>query len=251
MKRVIDAVRKILDPRGPLGEVVSPNVTFKERQGLPIQSPHSQRVDVAHNQHVPPGTVVTRRFVGMNEESAPPGLERTVGNYLFEKWRPVYAKADSDDVLAILSSSQTQVGWSVTQEVRSVHCDCTHAKFGRNGIHEKCGRARRSLSDEEFIEQVQQQQIAPQDQYLNGYYETIRGNDPLYFEGRVLTGGTRISGGRAEYNAKTKNMVHWDQGFVERRAIEEHKVSQAGVDGARDRMELYSKTQMPRKLGEL
>ena len=76
---------------------------------------------------------------------------------------------------------------------------------------------------------MQSTQIQASDEWANGYYETIPGNDPVILNGEILRGeatydengkmthdgivrgGTMITGGRRQYRAATKGMVTWDK----------------------------------------
>jgi hypothetical protein len=140
------------------------------------------------------------RFVPLSEAvDVPKDRVRQVSAFVEEVWAPVYATTTSTDLATILVVSQQQTGWTVTQRQSA------------------SSRQRARLSAEQFIEQLQSTQIQASDDWANGYYETIPGNDPIWIDGKRLTGGTRITGGRREYAEKTKGMVLWDRGFIEQR----------------------------------
>jgi hypothetical protein len=236
LKRLLD---KVIDPRGPIGEWLSPSITFKPRAGLPIAAPFSARAEMGTSAEVE-RALAAPRFVRADEADAPANRVRQVSAFVAERWAPVYAKTESMDLVEILRASETLIGWQVTQHVHSAHCDCTHARFeiesdGRM-VHHACGRARKPISAEAFNEIVKSMQVQSTDDFYNGVYETIPGNDPIVLEGELLCGqptydsegrmthdgiirGTMIKGGRREYRERTKGFVHWDKGFLEQRKI--------------------------------
>jgi hypothetical protein len=196
--RLLQGLKKALDPRGPLGEVVSPSDVFKERLGLPVSSPHVQRVNLPAPAHIE-RTLAAPRFVALADAvDVPRDRVRQVSAFVAEHWAPVYASTDSTDLATILLTSQQQIGWTVTQRQSA------------------SSRARRKLSAEQFAEQLQTAQIQATDEFYNGVYETIPGNDPIVIDGKTLR-GTVITKGRTEYEQRTKGMVHWDVGFVKER----------------------------------
>lgn len=231
-------IKDAIDPRGPIGQWLSPAVVYKERQGLPTTNPYVMRVQLETSAAVEKA-IAPSRFVKMGEEQAPAERVRLLSAFIEEVWAPVFAAVESTDYHALMFARPEQVGWTVTQRERSAYCDCTKARFSKDADgefrHEACGRARKHLTDEEFVELVQAQQMIPSDEYFNGYYDTIPGNDPVILDGEVLKGqpvydsegrmvhdgtirgGTMITGGRREYEQKTRGMVHWDKGFVRER----------------------------------
>jgi hypothetical protein len=250
--KIVAIAKRLLDPNGPIGQWLSPSEVYKDRAGLPIASPHSLRVD-SHT--AVPGEIAravqVKRYVAFGEEVPPSGRTRLVGRYIIEDWSPVYATTDSENILDAITASQTQVGWNVTQRVRNPYCDCTHARFSSDGTHSVCGRARRSMDDAEYIEHVQSLTVAHSDEYLNGFYETIKGKDTIMTTAGPATGGHRITGGRAEYRRLTRNMIHWDKGYIVERARYEADDKQKKKDSVRVKAEIVSKRSLPRKLGEL
>lgn len=229
---------KLVDPRGPIGEVASPSDVWKSRAGLPVSSPHSIRVELETTAEVERALAPTR-FVASTEANPPPNRVRVLSAFVEEVWQPRYQVTTSTDPFEIVRASETLIGWKVTQRVRNAYCDCTKARFSRTAdgayVHKDCGRARKHLTHEQFVEVIQHQQVQASDEFYNGYYETIPGTDPLMIDGEIvkgtpvydkdgkclhdgtITGGTLIRGGRADYNAKTKGMVHWDLGVVRER----------------------------------
>lgn len=132
---------------------------------------------------------------------------RSVNAFIEEHYAPVYAKIDSTDLSVIFATRPEIVGWRVTQRVK------------------KMARARAPMTAEQFAEHIQSLQIQPTDDHYNVYMETLPGNDPVILDGKVLTaadgtvirGGTQIKHGRREYRDKTKNVIHWDKGYVAQR----------------------------------
>jgi hypothetical protein len=220
--RLLDAIRKAVDPRGPLGEVLSPSEVFKDRLGLPIAAPHTARAVLAASKEQVEHALAAPRFASL-DESAPPNRVRQVSAYVEEHWSPVYAKTDSTDLATILVTSQQQIGWTVTQR------ESEQSRLAR----------RAQQNAEEFAEVLQSMQIQASDEFYVGYYETIPGNDPVILDGEILRGeatydengkmthdgivrgGTYIRG-RKHYNAATKGFITWDKG-----AWAEHERAQA------------------------
>ncbi len=233
---MIEWLRRIVDPRGPLGAVLSPADVYKERAGLPVATPHAARpfgTTAAVERALAPA-----RFVSVND-AAPGPKVRAVSAFIEEEWAPVYATAKTlAEVQRLAASGPTLIGWRVSQRPRSPHCDCTTARFTKRGdewVHEACGRTGQHLTDEEFIEIAQTLSIQASDEYYNGLYPTIPGGtDEIVIDGELLRGqptydangkmthdgivrGTVIKHGRTEYREKTKGMVLWDKGVVKER----------------------------------
>jgi len=251
---VFTFLRRLLDPRGPVGEIVSPTIAFKSRQGMPVSSPHTQRVDaftvrpeeIAH-------ACAPVRYVAVGNETPPAGRVRLASRYVEERWSPVYAKTDSEVISEIVAAGQTLVGWKIVQSPRAPYCDCTSATFTKEGdefIHLTCGRGRRHLSDQEYIEQVQSLQIQVSDEWANGFYETIPGDDFVMTSAGPAKGGTRITGGRAEYRRKTKGFIHWDKGFLQQRAKAQDAEQSKWKKGVRPLVEKLAAQILPHR-GEL
>jgi hypothetical protein len=225
---MFDWLRRLADPRGPLGEVVSPAIVFKERQGLPIAAPHTQRAPA--------------RFIAAADAiDVPIERVRQVSATLEEVWEPVYRPIDSTDLFTLLHTQPELLGWNVTTRALT--------------------RARRYLRDEEE-ERIQSLQVIPSDAYYNGIYETIPGNDPIVLDGEVLRGtptynpdgsikhdgilrGTVITGGRAEYRRRTKGFVHWDKGFVAAREAAQAEMASRPVRNVRRALEATAARCLP------
>jgi hypothetical protein len=200
------ALAKLLDPAGPLGEVLSPAVVYKERQGVPV----TQKVELRAPAHLE-AALAPVRFVALTDAvDVPASRVRQVSAFVEEHWSPVYQKTDSRDMVEILRASQTQVGWEVRQRPAA------------------STRARKYETAEQFVEIAQSAQIQATDEFYVGYYETIPGNDPIEIDGKVVTGGTRI-GSRTAYNAATKGFVHWDAGFWEQKKRAEAEMASRPV----------------------
>lgn len=142
--------------------------------------------------------IAPARFVPAAEAiDVPRARTRQVSAYIEEVWAPVYGTTDSTDMLEILRASERLVGWNVTQRIAA--------------------SAKARMTAEQYAEVLQSAQFQVADEFYNQYYETIVGNDPIEIDGKIVTGGTRITGGRREYREKTKGYVHWDAGYVKER----------------------------------
>jgi hypothetical protein len=244
--RLLEALKRLVDPVGPLGSVLSPADVYKERAGLSVASPHMQRVELNA-----PGDIqqalAAPRFVSMEEAvDVPRDRVRQVSAYVEEHWTPKMAATESTDLAVILVTSQQQVGWTVTQRPAA------------------STRARKYQSQEEFEQVIQSAQIQASDDIYNGYFETIPGNDPCVINGEVLRGqpvykdgkmvhdgivrgGTMIRGGRREYREKTKDMVHWGPGFLEERAKVQAEMESRPVRNVKANMEAMAGRVLPMK----
>lgn len=240
--RLLRFLERLADPVGPLGSILSPSVTFKERQGLPISSPHVQRVDLERTgQSQVAVALAPSRFVPAAEAiDVPASRVRQVSAFAEERWEPVHLKTDSTDMMEILRASETVIGWNVTQQPSA------------------SSRARNKMNSEDFREIVESLQIQASDEHLNGYYETIPGDDPVILDGQILKGeatydengrmthdgtirgGTMITGGRAEYREKTKGFIHWDKGGLEQREKAIAELNSRPVRNVRRAMESYA-----------
>ena len=110
---------KLVDPRGPIGEIASADV-FKQRAGLPIDTPHSARPFPTTAQVEK--ALAPAPFVPLEEGKSGPRV-RVVSAFVEEEWTPVYATAQkSRSLLEIFSTAQRQVGWKVVQRARAPHC---------------------------------------------------------------------------------------------------------------------------------
>lgn len=249
--RLLDGFKKLLDPRGPLGEVVSPSVVFKERQGLPTTSPHVARVALEAPSHVE-ATLAPVRFVALADAvDVPADRTRLVSAFVEEHWAPVYTSTDSTDLATILLVSQKQIGWQVTQ--RESHQSRTARRARQNA--------------EDFVEILQSTQIQASDEFYVGYYETIPGNDPVILDGEILRGeatyetnedgsrgkmthdgivrgGTMITG-RKHYNSETKGFVQWDKGAWQEHLRVEAEMLSRPVRNVRQAMEAIAGEKLP------
>ena len=242
--KILDGIKKALDPRGPLGSIASPDITFKERQGVPTTSPHVARARMEAPAHLE-ATLAPTRFVALADAlDVPADRSRMVSAFVEERWAPVYAATDSADLVTILLASQRQIGWSVTQH------ESQQSRLAR--------RSRQNAED--FVEVMQTCQIQASDEWANGYYETIAGNDPCVIDGEILRGeatyewnedgsrgkmihdgivrgGTMITGGRREYRAKTKGYVHWTKDDLPERARQQAAFDARPVQNVRRALE--------------
>ena len=196
--RLLDALKKLADPLGPIGAVVSPSDVYKERAGLPIAVPHTERARMQAPGHIE-RVLAPARYVPASEAiDVPRDRVRQVSAFIEECWAPVYQRTDSTDLLTILRASETLVGWNVTQRQSA------------------SSRARRKIAAEQFAEQVTSLQIQASDEFYNGLLPTVPGDDPVLIDGKLLR-GTVITKGRAEYEERTKGYCHWGAGFVKER----------------------------------
>jgi hypothetical protein len=271
---LIESLRRVkafLDPRGPLGEVLSPADVYKERAGLPIATPHVARDLDFHP--VDPAMLRAPYFVdARNIGDVPKSRMRVASRYIEEHFTPVYETPRFSGMAEAIRANTTVLGWWVEERARSPHCDCLQAKLEmRDGklTHVACGRARAHISDQDFVEHIQHLQFAPSDDFYNTYYPTIPGNDPVVLNGKVLKGapkydaqgrvvhdgtvrgGTQMRGGRAEYRHRTKGMALWDKGFVKERDAAYAASQKKWIDGVRPRLFKADKQMLPRKLGQL
>jgi hypothetical protein len=164
------------------------------------------------------------RFVSLAEAiDVPPSRVRQVSAFIEEHWSPVYRTTASTDLVAILLASQEQLGWKVTQR-----------QSAASRIH-----------NDDFMEVVQSAQIQAKDDIYNQYYPTIPGNDPIEIDGKTITGGTRITGGRREYREKTKGFAHWDVGFVKARQAALAEEASRPVRNVRKNLERVAGESLP------
>lgn len=218
-------LRKLVDPRGPLGEVASPAIIYKRAQGLPFSVGHRQRAEMPQL----PAAQVERacapeRYYAKGEIDVPYSRERVVSPYIIERYRPVMAGMEI-------------TGWRVVQEPRSQFCDCLRANFAKEAdgqmVHQKCGRRRAQLSDEQVIENALSAQVQASDTFYDGYYITVPGKDRGIVDGVEVTGGTHIRS-RHDYDQRVtkRGYVHWDKGTpgcVEKALAEEKSNRQAAT----------------------
>lgn len=245
--RLLDGIKKALDPRGPLGDVVSPSIVFKERQGVPITSPHTTRVILHAPKEQVERSIAAPRFVTVeNAVDVPSDRVRQISAYIEEHWSPVYASTESADLLDIILASQKQVGWSVTQR------ESEQSRLAR----------RAHQNAEEFVEVLQSAQIQASDAFYDGYYETIAGNDPVILNGEILRGeatydengkmthdgiirgGTQIRG-RQQYDRATKNYVQWDKGAWAERERQQSEMESRPKRNVRRAMEAIAGEKLP------
>jgi hypothetical protein len=246
--KIVEALKKALDPRGTIGEIVSPDIIWKSRLGLPTESPHTVRAALTAPKEQVERSLAAPRFVALEHASdVPRDRTRQVSAYVEEHWAPVYASTESTDLAEILLNSQRQVGWTVTQR------ESQQSRLAR--------RAQQNAED--FIEICATAQIQASDEWANGYYETIAGNDPCVVDGEILRGeatyewnadgsrgkmihdgvvrgGTMITGGRREYRAKTKGYVHWTKDDLPERARQQAAYDLRPVLNVRRAMESYA-----------
>lgn len=266
--KFLEKLGALVDPRGPLGEVLSPSEVYKERIGLPVSAPHVMRDGGFRQTTI---ALAPQRVIAAEEVKVPYSRVRQVSRYVEEHYAPVYDVPQFSGLAEAMRANTTVVAWTVTQVARSPHCDCAKARLNMEAgtlVHKACGRARRRVSDEEFAEHLARLQFIPSDDFYNTDYPTIPGKDPIVVDGKVLRGepvyrdgkmvhdgiirqSTRMTRGRREWREKTKGMVLWDKGVVKERQKAYDKVQADFIAGVRPRMFKADKQMLPRKLGEL
>jgi hypothetical protein len=241
---LLGKLKEAIDPRGPLGEVLSPSEVFKTRLGLPVTSPHQEHVRLPAPPHLE-GALAPARFIAITDAvDVPSSRVRQVSAFVEEHFAPVYQRTDSTDLVEILRASQNQIGWSVTQR-RAASSRVRHHSPG------------------EFQEVLATAQIQATDDFYNQYYETIPGNDPVILDGEILKGeavkdadgriihdgtvrgGTLISHGRREYREKTAGMLHWDVGVVKARAAAQAEMESRPARNVRANLERVAGEVLP------
>jgi hypothetical protein len=215
MAKLRDLIRRIFDPRGPGGNVLTTESFFKERSGLPYSVGLRQRAELAPlTTEQVAKACAPDRTVAKGEIDVPYSRERVVTPYILERYRPVMQGMEI-------------VGWVVSQEPRSQFCDCLKAHWSKDGgqsVHLACGRRRAPLADAEVIEKVMTVQMQPGDAHYDRYAVTIPGKDTGIVDGQRVTGGTHIRS-RKHYNELTRDFVHWDRGTP--KAVEKAQREQA------------------------
>jgi hypothetical protein len=265
---LVDVLRKFVDPRGQIGEFLSPSDVFKSRAGLPIDAPQRARAVLPNP---PPVILKPASFHDVDTIDVPKSRMRVVSAYVEEHFTPVYKEQESRNYHAILAAGMQLDGWIVEQKLRKQYCDCTNARLERDVdgklVHRACGRAKTRVADSEFAQHILNIQIAPSDEFYNTYYETIPGDDPVVLDGKVLKGtpvwkdgkmvhdgtirgGTQMTRGRREWREKTKGWVLWDKGVVKERDKAYAEYQKKFIDGVRPRVKALSRL-LPRKVGEL
>lgn len=237
IRAALDRLGALLNPVGPIGEIVSPADVYKTRQGLPISAPHVARANLTVSKAQVEHGLAAPRFASL-DESAPHDRVRQVSAYVEEHWSPVYAKTESADLATILLNSQKQIGWHVTQR------ESEQSRLARKA----------QQNSEDFIEVLQSCQVQASDAFYDGIYETIPGNDPIILDGQILRGeatydengkmthdgivrGTMITKGRAEYRERTKGFITWDAGFAAQREAAQAEYASRPVRNVRRAME--------------
>jgi len=211
----------LLDPAGPIGNIMSPSDVYKERLGLPVSSPHTLRIRAQKAPAFAEHALAPAR-IEPPDAIVPKGRIRQVSQFIEEHWTPIYASPKTTNIADCIRASQTKIGWRVTQVVRNMACTCKGAKFTlRDGelLHEICGRAAPAkCSSEDYIENVASLNIPSADDSYNVFMPTVPGNDAIMTPNGLARGGTRITQGRREYREKTKGFAHWDSGTMAERA---------------------------------
>ena len=239
-------IGRLLDPRGPIGNIQSESIFHDKRLSVPVTAPHRAPA-LTKSEHNQPGVIC--RFVEYGAETPPKERSRALTPDIEERWAPVYGKTNSTDIMEILRVSSQQIGWNVSYHERNEHCDCTKATFNENNIHETCGRAHAPVSNEDFVQQIQSLNYAPADQIYNRFYPTIKGTDYIMTENGPAKGGHRITGGRSEYRRVTKDMVHRDSGFLAARKKAESDEKAAQKEKIREHATRVSKS-LPKAFGQ-
>lgn len=243
--KIKEFFRKLLDPAGPLGEIVSPSIVFKTRQGIPITAPGATAVSL--NQYF---TVEQLESMG---KTVPADRRENLSPRVDAVWTPVYGTTDSENFAEIFRVARTLLGWRINLVDRAETCDCKGARFqlvDHELVHVKCGRMAAPIGREhaeDFYEHIQSLSFGVTDEFYNTFYTTIKGNDSIMTEAGPAKGGTRITGGRAEYREKTRGMVHWDKGFLPERAKAEGQEKKDRKEAVVRHAEVFTKKFFPRR----
>jgi hypothetical protein len=249
--KITEAIKKIVDPAGPIGEVLSPADVYKSRLGLPTTTPQVQR-DTGFLP-IEERFLAPQRFVAADAVVAPASRVRQVSRYVEEHYSPVYDTPRSSGLAEALRASTTVVGYNIRQVARTPYCDCRSARLTLEDgqlVHRACGRARKKVAAEDFVEHVRTLQLAPSDEFYNTFYPTIPGPDAVQTDAGLAKGGTQIRGGRREWREKTDGWVVWDKGVVKEREKAYAAEQQKWIDGVRPLAE-RALARLPRKLGEV
>lgn len=204
-------------------------------------------------------------------------VTRSNGEVFYVLWTPVAASLDEDDAAALARAVRDGfplAGWRLTYHTWDGHwCTCSKATYnnipGVGLFHDACGRVReaRNNGGEDLP------QIGMSDDEFNGFYPTIKGNDPAHWDptkkgmdawrgGGVMYGqpdkdgvrypitGKEIRHGRAEYREATASYYQYDDGYfrdVDKIRARNKAERDAQFELAKERADKA----LPRKLGEV
>lgn len=238
---------------------------FERLQNVPESEDVVKHLDVRDWPRAP----MPEQIVTASPDDVPPTRLRRVrysdGRVVYECWTPIQAHIESDDPVEIYRIAAHGIPvhvWRLTYHVWDGYCRCPKAKLhmvdGVGLTHEACGRPRESRVEGDLSDHILSQHRAPDDDYLNGYYATIHGRDVAHVNGHILrardgrpiTGGTEIRGGRAEYREKTKRYVSFDNGFFDH-TDRIRGEQQAKRDKQFELNQEKADKALPRKIGEL
>jgi len=284
-QRVAAALLAEQAPGAPLPQ--GENFRDQEQAEAKARAEASERLRLEEYRHAKRMAQEYPRFVDAKSgRQAPQDGERVVNPHLLERWTPVYAPVDSEDVtaIAVAVSARKPAGWNVSYHLRTPYCDCHNPRFELRGrveilgvvhyrndlVHAACGRPALNRVEGDFADHVRSLQLAPEDDATyNAFYPTLPGNDVAHADfgkrglgqyqggdvirasdGAPIAQGREIRGGRAEWRQATKDMVLVDRGYtahVDRLKAEKDAKRKA------ERALLYEAVDksLPRKLGEL
>ena len=199
------------------------------------------------------------------------------GRIVYEAWTPVHKSVETADELRAASMGRMPIGgWKLTYHVFSPQwCDCPtatletveHTDGSRHMMHPDCGRERKSKVEGSMGDHVLGINFGPPDDYVNGFYPTLPGDDVVHYnhgkkgmdahrdgrklgnptvEGGFLRGGKEITGGRAEHRRLTKGMTHLGPGYT--RDVEKIQADKEAKKKANLRLKVEKAMQLaPRK----
>jgi hypothetical protein len=262
----------------PPTEEGEPQTVVEQVQRQDVTEEFTQKLDVSGWPRV---GYIKERFVANDGSVVPPSsrverVKRANGEIFFILWTPVPAEVDEDDVAAIALAVRDGLpiaGWNLSYHSWDGHwCECPTATYrnilGVGLFHEACGRVR-----EHRIFGNDVPHLGMSDEEFNGFYPTIKGDDPAHWDptkkgmdawrgGPVMYGqpdadgvrypvtGREIRGGRAEYREATKDYYEYDSGYF--RDVDKIRArNKAERDATFELKQEIAEKQLPRKLGEV
>jgi hypothetical protein len=255
-----------------------PRTVIETVQRQDVTEEFTQKLDVSG---WPKVAYIKERFVQNDGSVIPPSskverVRRANGEIFFVLWTPVPAELEIDDVAALAVAVRDGLpvaGWNLSYHSWDGHwCECPQATYhnipGVGLFHEACGRIR-----EHRISGNEVPNLGMSDFEYDGFYPTIKGNDPAHWDpskkgmdawrgGPVLYGqpdakgirypvtGREIRAGRAEYREATKNYYEYDAGY--QRDVDKIRArNKAQRDADFELAKEVADKRLPRKLGEV
>jgi hypothetical protein len=255
---LLERLGRALDPRGPIGAILSPADVYKESGPIPTGKAYVAVAKPGVSEDMRArveATLAPERFVSVDDVGGRVARTVVLNRFVEEHWEPVYAPVQGETFEEVMAGalSRTPAGWRVTQHARSATCDCSKPRLElhRGELrHVACGRPSAVKADVNNIaEHVASLGIQARDDFYNGVYPTLGGKNANDRQANII-------GGRTEYKARTKGMIEWGS---TRNDIEETSRALRKIDAERQAKkknavnliaEKWSKS-APRKLGEL